>query len=94
MKINDLNTSALNGLSTGSISSGGIAGYGRNGRAAYGSSPDQIQLSSASRVAYSAIAAHAGRLQELKRLIAAGKYDPPGEVIGKSLVKEALLRSS
>ena len=94
MKINDLNPAALNGLSTGSIaSSPGVGAYGRVGRGAYGPAPDQVQLSGASRLASSALAAHSARLTELKSLVASGDYNPSAEAVGKSMVGEALSRT-
>jgi hypothetical protein len=94
MKISDLNTAGLGGLSTGSIrSSQGIGAYGRASRGSYGSAPDQVQLSGASRLASSALAAHAARLSELKSLVASGEYNPSADEIGKSMVSEALSRS-
>jgi anti-sigma28 factor (negative regulator of flagellin synthesis) len=94
MKISDLNPAALNGLSTGSISSSGIGAYGRTGRGAYGSSADQVQLSGASRIASSAMAAHAARLTQLKSQIMSGSYNPAGGAIAESILTEALARSS
>jgi hypothetical protein len=94
MKINDLNSAALSGLSTGSISpSTGIGAYGRSGRGAYGPAPDQVQLSGASRLASSALAAHSARLTQLKSLVASGEYNPSAEAVGRSMVSEALSRS-
>lgn len=94
MKINDLNSAALNGLTTGSIaSSPGVGAYARGGRGAYGSVPDQVQLSGASRLASSALTAHAERLAQLKSLVASGEYNPPAEAISQSMVSEALSRS-
>jgi hypothetical protein len=94
MKINDLNPAALTGLTTGSLSSlQGVGAYGRAGRGGYGPAPDQVQLSSASRLASSALAAHSARLSQLKSLVASGDYNPPPEAIGQSMVSEALSRS-
>jgi hypothetical protein len=94
MKINDLNSAALNSISTGSISStSGIGAYGRSGRSAYGSVPDRVQLSGASRLASSAFSAHSARLAELKSLVASGEYNPSGETVSRSMVSEALSRS-
>jgi hypothetical protein len=91
MKISDLNSAALNGLSTGSVgSSPGIGAYGRTGHGAYGSASDQVQLSGASRLASSALIAHAARLNELKSLVASGNYNPSTDEIAKSIVHEAL----
>jgi len=94
MKISDLNPAALNGLSTGSISSSpGIGAYGRTGRGAYGSTSDQVQLSGASRLASSALTAHSARLNQLKSLVASGNYNPSTDEIAKSIVHEALSQS-
>ena len=94
MKI-DLNPSALNGLSTGSIASTqGIGAYGRSGRGGYGPSSDQVQLSGASRLASSALSAHSARLAQLKSLVASGDYNPSAEAIAKSIVTEAMAQSS
>jgi hypothetical protein len=94
MKISDLNPALLNGLATGSIaSSSGIGAYGRAGRGAYGPAPDQVQLSGASRLASSALAAHSARLAQLKSLVVSGDYNPSAEAISKSMVGEALSRS-
>jgi hypothetical protein len=94
MKISDLNPAALNGLSTGSVSSSpGIGAYGRGGRGAYGPTSDQVQLSGASRLASSALAAHATRLMQLKSLVASGNYNPSAEAVSKAMVSEALSRS-
>jgi hypothetical protein len=94
MKI-DLNPSALSGLSTGSIASTqGIGAYGRSGRGGYGPSSDQVQLSGASRVASSALAAHSARLAQLKSLVASGDYNPSPEAVAKSMVSEALTEGS
>ena len=94
MKINDLNPAALSALTTGSIaSSSGVDAYGRAGRSAYGSTPDQVQLSGASRLASAALAGHSARLAQLKSLIAAGDYNPSAEAIGKAMIGEALTRS-
>ena len=93
MKISDLNSAGLSGLSTGSIgSSQGVGAYGRVGRGGYGSAPDQVQLSGASRLASSAMAAHSARLSELKSLVASGEYNPSADEIGKAMVGEALSR--
>jgi hypothetical protein len=95
MKISDLNSAGLNGLTTGSVnSSQGIGAYGRAGRGAYGPAPDQVHLSGASRLASSALVAHASRLSELKSLVAAGEYNPSADEIGKSMLGEALSRTS
>jgi len=95
MKIGDLNAGGLNGLSTGSVaSSQGLGAYARGGRGGYGSGPDQVQLSGASRVASSAIAAHTARLAQLKTLVASGGYNPPAEAISKAILVEALSRGS
>ena len=95
MKISDLNPAALNGLSTGSISSSqGIGAYGRAGRGGYGSTPDQVQLSGASRIASSALAAHSSRIAQLKNLVLSGEYNPAPDAIAKSLLAETLSRSS
>jgi hypothetical protein len=94
MKISDLNSANLNGLSTGSVSSlQGAGAYGRGARGAYGPAPDQVQLSGASRLASSALAAHSARLTQLKGLVASGEYNPSAEAVGQSLVSEALSRS-
>jgi hypothetical protein len=94
MKVSDLNPALLNGLSTGSVaSSPAIGAYGRAGRGAYGPAPDQVQLSGASRLASSALAAHSARLTQLKSLVASGNYSPSSEAIGKSMLHEALSRS-
>jgi len=91
MKINELNSSALNGLSTGNIgSTTGVGAYGRGARGGYGPAPDQVQLSGGSRIASAALAAHAGRIAQLKSLVASGDYSPSAEQIGKSIVAEAL----
>jgi hypothetical protein len=93
MKISDLNLAGLNNLSTGSVSSSpGIGEYGRTSRGAYGSAPDQVQLSGASRLASSSLAAHAARLAQLKGMVASGDYNPSPESIGQSIVSEALSR--
>jgi hypothetical protein len=93
MKI-DLNPAALNGLTTGSISSSpGIGAYGRTGRGAYGSGTDQVQLSGASRLASSALADHSARLSQLRSLVASGDYNPSPEATAASMVSEALARS-
>jgi hypothetical protein len=93
MKITDLGSAALQGLSTGSISSTpAIGAYGRGGRGGYGTSSDQVQLSGASRLASSALAAHNARLTQLKKLVASGEYNPSAEAISKSMVSEALSR--
>lgn len=94
MKISDLNPAALNGLTTGSIStSSGIGAYGRSGRGGYGAAPDQVQLSGASRLASSALAAHSARLAQLKSLVATGDYNPSPDAVGKAMLGEALSRS-
>jgi hypothetical protein len=94
MKINDLNPSALNSLTTGSISSSsGIGAYGRGARGGYGPGTDQVQLSGASRTASSAMAAHAARLADLKSQVTSGSYNPAPDTISKSMVGEALARS-
>ena len=94
MKISDLNPAAVNGFSTGSIaSSSGLGAYGRSGRGAYGSPPDQVQLSGASRLASSALSSHSARLAQLKSLVAAGDYNPSAEAIGQAIVGEALARA-
>jgi hypothetical protein len=94
MKISDLNTGALNGLSTGSISSSpGLGAYGRDARVAYGPASDHVQLSSASRLASAALAAHSARLAQLKSLVASGDYNPSAEGISRSIVSEALSRT-
>ena len=90
MKI-DLNPSVLNVLSTGSIASTqGVGAYGRSGRGGYGPSSDQVQLSGASRLAASDLAAHSARLAQLKSLVASDGYNPSPEAIAKSIVSEAL----
>jgi hypothetical protein len=94
MKIPDLNPTALNNLATGSIhSSSSIGAYGRGGRSSYGPAPDQVQLSGASRIASSAMAAHAARLNQLKNLVAAGSYNPPADIVAKSMLSEELSRN-
>ena len=94
MKINDLNPGSLNGLTTGSISSSpGVGAYAKGGKGGYGSSGDQVQLSGASRVASSALSAHAARLAHLKSLVASGDYNPSSEAVSMSMVNEALSRS-
>ena len=93
MKITDLNSQGVNGLSPGSITPAGIGAYGRGGRSAYGPASDQVQLSGASRLASSALAEHASRLTQLKSVVAAGGYNPPGEAVGSSMLDEALSRS-
>jgi hypothetical protein len=93
MKINDLNSAALNGLSTGSIgSTAGAGAYSRAGRSAYGASTDQVQLSGASRLASSAMTAHAARIVQLKSLVASGDYNPSSDEISRSMIGEALSR--
>lgn len=95
MKISDLNSVALTGLSTGSISSSpGIGAYSRTGRGAYGSSADQVQLSGASRIASSALAAHSARLSQLKNQVMNGEYNPSGADVAQSILSETLARSS
>ena len=93
MRITDLNPAGVNGLSPGSITPAGIGAYGRGGRGSYGPASDQVQLSGASRVASSALAAHAARLNQLKTLVTSGEYNPTAEAVGKSMVSEALSRS-
>jgi hypothetical protein len=94
MKISDLNSAGLNGLSTGSVSSTqGVGAYGRGGRGAYGPATDQVQLSGASRLASSALTAHSARLTQLKSLVASEDYNPSAEAVGQSMVSEALSRS-
>jgi hypothetical protein len=93
MKINDLNSTTLNGLAAGSINpSSAIGAYGRGGRGGFGPAPDQVQLSGASRIASSALAAHAGRLNQLKALVASGDYIPSSEAIAQSMLSEAISR--
>ena len=91
MKISDLNPAGVNGLSTGSISSSGLSAYARSGRGAYGPAPDQVQLSSASRLASSALADHSARLSQLKSLVASGEYNPSNEAIGQAMIGQAMI---
>ncbi len=94
MKINDLSSAHLNGLSTGSVaSSAGVAAYGRSGRGGYGTASDQVQLSGASRIASSAMAQHVARLGQLKAQIASGEYNPSGEAVGKAMLADVLSRT-
>jgi anti-sigma28 factor (negative regulator of flagellin synthesis) len=95
MRINDLDPSSINGLSpSGASQVSGLGAYDRGGRAGYGQTTDQVQLSGASRMAASALADHSARLAQLKSLVSAGQYDPAAEAIGKSLVDEVLSRMS
>lgn len=95
MKISDLTPSGINGLAPGSASpASGIGAYGQAGRGIYGQTADQVQLSGASRLAASALAAHSARLSQLKTMVESGQYNPPAEAIGKSLLNEALSRTS
>jgi hypothetical protein len=95
MKINDLSSSGLNGLAPGSASpASGIGAYGQAGRGIYGQSGDQVQLSGASRLAASALAAHSARLSQLKAMVGSGRYDPSAEAICKSLLDEAVARTT
>jgi hypothetical protein len=95
MRISDLTPSGINGLSPSSASpASGIGAYGQGGRGAYGQTTDQVQLSGASRLAASALADHSARLAQLKSLVASGQYDPAPDAVGKSLLSEALSRTS
>ena len=93
MKINDLNATTLNGVAAGSITpSSSVGAYGQGGRSAYGPALDQVHLSGASRIASSALAAHAERLSQLKALVALGDYNPSADAIGQSMLSAAISR--
>jgi hypothetical protein len=94
MKITDLNSAGVGSVSSGAITTSGIGAYGPSGRGSYGPGSDRVQLSGASRLASSALAAHASRLSQLKSLVASGNYNPSGETVGKAIISEALSRSS
>jgi len=94
MRISDLDPSAINGPAPSAASpASGIGAYGQAGRGGYGQSTDQVQLSSGSRLAASALSDHSARLSQLKSLVASGQYDPPAGAVGKSMLGEALSRT-
>lgn len=95
MRINDLNSSGVSSLPlAGASGATGIGAYGQSGRAGYGQSADQVQLSGASRLAAGSLAEHSARIAQLKSLVATGRYDPPPEAVSRSLVEEAVSRTT